>query len=168
MNHNKGAATKKFTQIAILLATLAGAAWSQSKPDFSGVWKLNIDETDFVGSKPSASTFSAIRTVQQKSNELRLKITRVNNGKKSGFDFVSIPIGGGEPHVSDEAGIITAEWKGQSLHFHYLYNPGTDRESERTEDWTLSADGKKLRDQEWLKRADGKELRYNIVFDKQP
>ena len=115
MNHKKGTATKKFAQIAIL-ATLAAAAWSQSKPDFSGVWKLNIDETEFVGPKRSASTFSAIRTVQQKSNELGLKITRVNNGKKSGFDFVSIPIGGGEPHVSDEAGIITAEWKGQTLH----------------------------------------------------
>lgn len=92
---------------------------------------------------------------------------RVNNGQKSGFNFVTIPIGSGE-HVSDEAGIITAQWKDETLHFNYLYNPGTERQSERTEDWTLSADGKKLIDQEWVKRADGQELRYKVVFDKQP
>jgi len=51
---------------------------------------------------------------------------------------------------------------------NYLYNPGTERESERTEDWTLSRDGKKLIDREWVKRADGQELSYKAVFDRQP
>ena len=64
--------------------------------------------------------------------------------------------------------IISAEWKDQALHFHYPYNPGSDRESERTKDWTLSADARKIADQEWFKRADGKEFRNKIVFDKQP
>jgi hypothetical protein len=154
------------TQIAFLLLILNLGSWAQSKPDFSGVWKLNIDDTEFTGAKPSPATFSAIRTVEQKNNELRLKVVRMNDGKKGGFNFVRIPFGG-DPHVSNEAGIITAEWKEQTLHFHYLYNPGTDRESERTEDWTLSTDGKKLIDQEWFKRPDGKELRYKVVFDKQ-
>jgi len=154
-------------QIAFLSAALGVVAWAQAKPDFSGAWKLNIEETDFPGGpKPSPSTFSAVRTVQQRSKDIRLKIENNRNGKKGGFDFVTIPIAG-EPHVSDEAGIITAEWQGETLHFHYLYNPGTDRQSERTEDWTLSADGKKLVDQEVRTQADGKELRYKIVFDKQ-
>jgi hypothetical protein len=52
------------------------------------------------------------------------------------------------------------------LHFNYSYNPGTERQSERTEDWTLSADGKKLIDQEWLKRPDWQEVRHKVVFDK--
>jgi len=52
-----------------------------------------------------------------------------------------IPFGsGGGEHVSDEAGIITARWQDETLHFDYLYNPATDRQSERTEDWTLSPD----------------------------
>ena len=153
-------------QIVFLSVALGAAAWAQAKPDFSGVWKLNIEETEFTGSKPSPSTFSAVRTVQQRNKDIRLKIENNRNGKKGGFDFVTIPIAG-ESHVSDEAGIITAEWKGETLHFHYLYNPGTDRQSERTEDWTLSAEGKKIVDQEVLTRADGKELRYKIVFDKQ-
>jgi hypothetical protein len=97
-----------------------------------------------------------------------LKIERVSNGQKSGFNFVTIPIGSGQPHVSNEAGIITAQWKDDTLHFDYLYNPGTERQSERTEDWTLSPDGKKLIDQEWGKRADGQEQRYKLVFDRQP
>ena len=97
-----------------------------------------------------------------------MKVERVANRQKSGFNFVTIPIGTGEPHVSNEAGIITAEWHGETLHFAYLYNPGTERQSERTEDWTLSADGKQLIDQEWGKRADGQEVRTRIVFDRQP
>jgi len=155
------------TTIACLCLAIAITSWAQSKPDFSGRWKVNIDETEFPATKPSPATYSAVRTVEQKRDALRLKIERVVNGKKSGFNFVTIPIGGGEPHVSDEAGIISAEWNDQTLHFHYLYNPDTEP-SERTEDWTLSPDGKKLIDQEWFKRADGQELRYKIVFDKQP
>jgi hypothetical protein len=49
-----------------------------------------------------------------------------------------------------------------------LYNPGTERQSERTEDWALSPDGKKLFDQEWGKRADGQEQRSKLVYDKVP
>lgn len=153
---------------AILCLIIALAASPQSKPDFSGTWKLNIDETESSGAKPSAATFSAVRTVEQKARELRLKVERANNRQKSGFNFVTIPIGTGESHVSNEAGIITAEWHGDTLHFAYLYNPGTERQSERTEDWTLAADGKKLIDQEWGKRVDGQETRARIVFDRQP
>ena len=152
----------------LVCLAIALTSWIQSTPDFSGTWKLNIDETEFVGgAKPSPARFSAVRTVEQKPKELRLKIERTANGQKSGFDFVTIPIGRGE-HVSDEAGIITAEWKGDTLHFNYLYNPGTARQSERTEDWTLSLDGKKLIDREWFKGADGQERRSTVVFDKQP
>jgi hypothetical protein len=112
-------------------------------------------------------TFSAVRTVEQKQQELRLKLERTVNGRKSGFGFITIPIGSGKPHVSDEAGIITADWQGETLHFNYLYNPGTERQSERTEDWTLLPDGKKLLDQEWIKQADWQERQYKVVFDRQ-
>jgi hypothetical protein len=154
---------------ALACLAIAVTSWAQSAaPDFSGKWQLNIDESEFIGAKPSPATFNAVRTVEHKQKELRLKIERTINGQKSGFGFVTIPIGGGQPHVSNEAGIITAEWKGDTLHFNYLYNPGTERQAERTEDWTLSSDGKKLIDQEWGRRADGQERRSRIVFDKQP
>jgi hypothetical protein len=153
---------------ALVCLAMALTSWAQATPDFSGTWALNIDETEFPGAKPSPATYRAVRTVEQKPKQLRLKIERSMNGQKSGFGFVTIPIGGGEPHVSDEAGIITAQWKDGTLHFDYLYNPGTERESVRTEDWTLSPDGKKLIDQEWVRRADGKELRYKVVFDRLP
>lgn len=147
---------------------IAFAVLGQAKPDFSGTWKLNIAESEFAGgAKPSPSAVSAIRTIQHSGQAVRLKIERVNNGQKSGFDFVTIPIGTGEPHVSNEAGIITAEWNDQTLHFAYLYNPGTERESSRSEDWTLSADGKKLIDREWGRQVDGREVRSTLVFDRQ-
>jgi hypothetical protein len=153
---------------ALVCFALGSTAWAQSPPDFSGKWKLNIDETEFVGPRPSAATFSAVRTVEQKRNELRLKVERVAGGQTTGFGFVTIGIDTGKPHVSDEAGIITAHWNHETLHFDYLYNPGTERESQRTEDWMLAANGKKLIDQEWVKRPDGQELRYKVVFDRQP
>jgi len=156
------------SKAVLLCLAIAFTPWTQSKPDLSGKWKVNIDETEFPGAKPSPATYIAVRTVEQKQNALRLKIERTINGQKSGFGFVTIPIGGGEPHVSDEAGIVSAQWKDETLHFDYLYNPGTERQSERTEDWTLAADGKKLIDQEWVRRPDGRELRYKVVFDKQP
>jgi hypothetical protein len=152
----------------LVCLAIAFTAVAQAKPDFSGKWKLNIDESEFPGgAKPPAAT-SAIRTVQHAPTALRLKIERVTNGQKSGFDFVTIPIGTGEPHISNEAGIVTAEWNGETLHFDYLYNPGTDRESARTEDWTLSADGKKLIDREWGRQVGGREVRSSLVFDRQP
>ena len=152
----------------LVCLAIAFTPWAQSKPDFSGTWKLNIDETEFQSAKPASATFSAVRTVEHKRNELRLKVERVRNGQKSGFNFVTIPIDTGRAHESNEAGIITAQWKGETLHFDYLYNPGTDREAQRTEDWALSPDGKKLIDQEWARQPDGQELRYKVVFDKQP
>src|SRR5437016_1878662 len=81
-------------QIALFSVALGAAAWAQAKPDFSGVWKLNIEETEFTGPKPSPSTFSAVRTVQQRNKYIRLKIENNRNGKKGGFDFVTIPIAG--------------------------------------------------------------------------
>jgi hypothetical protein len=152
-----------------LFAAIALAAVASAHPDFSGKWKLNIEESEFAGgTRPPAGSVSAVRTVQHTAQALRLKIERVNNGQKSGFDFVTIPIDTGEPHVSNEAGIITATWKGDTLHFDYLYNPNTERESSRTEDWTLSADGKKLIDREWGRQVGGREVRSNLVFDKLP
>ena len=153
---------------ALVCVALALTSWLQATPDFSGKWTLNLDETEFTGTKPSPTSYSVVRTIDQKPRQLRLKIERSIGGQKSGFDFVTIPIGGGQPHVSNEAGIITAQWKGETLHFDYLYNPGTERESTRTEDWTLSPDGKTLIDQEWARRPDGTELRYKVVFNKQP
>ena len=156
---------------AVLWLAMACTAFVQgppSKPDFSGRWTLNVAASEFPGPRPSSATLSVVRTVEQKRTELRLKIERLSNGQKSGFNFVTIPIGGAQPHVSNEAGIITAQWNGDTLHFNYLYNPGTERQSERTEDWELSPDGKTLIDQEWGKRPDGQEVQYKLVFDKQP
>ena len=152
----------------LAIACIAVVQGPSSRPDFSGRWALNIAASEFPGTRPSAETLSVVRTIEHKRNELRLKIERVSNGQKSGFNFVSIPIGGTEPHVSNEAGIITAKWNDDTLHFDYLYNPGTERQSQRTEDWVLSIDGKRLIDQEWGKRSDGQEQRFKLVFDKQP
>jgi len=73
------------SKTALVCLAIVFASWTPSTPDFSGKWKVNIDETEFAGAKPSSATFSAVRTVEQKQKELRLKIERTVNGQKSGF-----------------------------------------------------------------------------------
>src|SRR5258706_11466266 len=119
-------------QIALLSVALGPAAWAQAKPAFSGVWKLSIEETEFTGPKPSPSTFSAVRTVQQRNKDIRLKIENNRNGKKGGFDFVTIPIAG-EPHVSDEAAIITAQGQGENFHIPFFSKTRAGPQSMRSE-----------------------------------
>jgi|SRR5579872_1209950 len=118
-------------------------AAGQSKPNFSGNWILNLQASDLSApniNKPDKITIA----IQQKGDHFKYRWDRYGNGKKAGYD-VEVSVGGG-PHVSDEAGIISMEWKGSTLMVNTLYNPGQDRESNTAETWTLSEDGKRLTD----------------------
>jgi len=84
------------SKAAVLWLAMACTAFVQgppSKPDFSGRWTLNVAASEFPGARPSSATLSAVRSVEQKRNELRLKVERVSNGQKSGFNFVTIHVG---------------------------------------------------------------------------
>jgi hypothetical protein len=149
---------------ALLCLSLATLAWPQSKPDFSGSWNLNLADSDY--SAPGVSRPDRlVRTIQQKGDHLKYQVVREKDGQKGGFE-VDLVIGGGSPFVSDEAGIVEAKWKGQALEIDTLYNPGSDRESSQTENWTLASDGKRLIDQLVVHRHDGSEVRIKRVFDK--
>ncbi len=149
----------------VLFLLLAAVAWPQSKPDFSGVWNLNLADSDY--SAPGASLPDRLmRTVQQKGDHLKYKVVREKDGRKGGFD-VDVVIGGA-PFASDEAGVVEAKWKGQALEINTLFNPGSDRESSQTETWTLAPDGKRLVDQYVAHRHDGGQTQIKRVFDKVP
>lgn len=151
------------TYSAILCLSLATLAWPQSKPDFSGAWSLNLADSDY--SAPGVSRPDRlVRTIQQKGDHIKYKVVREKNGQKGEFD-VDVTIGG-SPFASDEAGVVEAKWKGQTLEINTLYNPGSDRESSQTEEWTLSSDGRRLIDQYVAHRHDGGEVRIKRVFDK--
>lgn len=118
-------------------------AWTQTKPNFSGTWKLNVTESDY-SDKRAAVPDRLVWTLQLNGDHLKFKVESERQGKKGAY-HVDTKIGG-EPFESDEAGIVSAKWKGDSLAIDTLYNPGKDRESSMEEMWTLSPDGKRLTD----------------------
>jgi hypothetical protein len=48
-----------------------------------------------------------------------------------------------------------------------MFNPGTPRQAEQEERWSLSVDGRQLTDSFWIRLPDGVEVRVRRVFDKQ-
>jgi len=148
--------------VAIAFCTVLAAVAAEN-PNFSGVWQLNKTESDY-GAKGASLPDRLTRTVQQKGNSLKYKVEREKDGRKGGFE-VEVEIGG-QPFASDEAGVVSAEWHGQTLTIETLFNPGTDRSSSQVESWTLSADGKKLVDEYVATRHDGGQTHIRRVFDK--
>jgi len=146
----------------ILFLLLATVAWPQSKPDFSGTWNLNLADSDYSGAGASLPD-RLVRTIQQKGDHLKYKVVREKDGRKGEFEVYVVI--GGAPYASDEAGVVEAKWKGQTLEINTLYNPGTDREASQTETWTLAPGGKRLIDQYVGHRHDGSSIQIKRVFD---
>jgi hypothetical protein len=143
---------------------IASCAWAQAKPDFSGTWKLDPAASDYTdhGVVPDR----LVRTLKQSGKTLRYKEEWAKGDRKNNFD-IKLDIGGG-PDESDAAGIVTVEWKDATLLVKILYNPGTDRQADQTEIWSLSADGKTITDQTVYRTVKGNEFHFKRVFEKQP
>lgn len=150
---------------AVILGVLVAiSAWPASKANFSGTWTLNQAESDY--SNASASIPDRLtRTIQQAGDHLKYRVEREKAGRKGSFE-VELDIGSGTPYESDAAGIVTAEWKAEALVLHTLFNPGSDRQSEQTETWSLSGDGKKIIDDFVYITREGKKISIRRVFDK--
>ena len=153
----------KLLHAAFILATIATA---QQRPNFSGTWKINVAESDYSDKRASAPD-RLVFTIQQKGDKLKYQVTREKDGKKGYFE-VDVTIGG-SAYESDAAGIVSASWKGDKLEIPTLFNPGQDRQSDQTQVWSLSPDGKKLTDDLTVRRPkNGGEVHVRRVFDKQP
>ena len=101
--------------------------------------------------------------VQQKGDRLHYRIDRDKVERQTDVDLTI----GGEPHVSDQYGIIEAKWQGDVLVVGFLYNPGTPREAEQVTRWKLSEDGKQVVDDTTVRRANEKEVHIKRVFARQ-
>lgn len=121
----------------------AAVCCAQSKPDFSGVWKLNPAESKY-DDKRAAVPDRLVWNIRQQGMHIVYRVESERQGKKNEFEAETDI--GGEAFESDAAGIIRFQWKGTRLAVDTLYNPGQDRESSVEEIWTLSEDGKKLTD----------------------
>jgi hypothetical protein len=137
---------------------------STSKPNFTGTWALDLMQSDF--SDPHASTpDSLLRTIQQKGDSLNYKVERQQKGRKSEFQ-VDLKVGG-RGFESNQAGAVTAQWEGETLAVRTIFNPGSDRQAEQMERWTLQPDGKRMTDNVSVHLADGTEIKIRRVFVRQ-
>jgi hypothetical protein len=126
-----------------LLCIAAYPASAEEKPNFSGRWKLNVAESSFTD-KRAPPPDSLLWTLEHRGDKNKYTVAGERQGKKNGFT-ADLHIGGA-PHESDAAGIITVEWKGDSLVVDTLYNPDNERRASMEEIWTLSEDSKTLTD----------------------
>ena len=148
-----------------LLICFAGIAVAQQHPDFSGTWNLSVANSDY-SDKRAVVPDRLVLTVQQSGDALKYRFAREKDGKKTHYD-VDLTIGG-PPFESDAAGVVTAEWKGGKLEIPTLLNPGQDRQSDQTETWSLSPDGKQLIDDMLIHPPrNAREVHIKRVFDKQ-
>jgi hypothetical protein len=127
----------------LLMAFVYALAFGQAQPNFSGTWKLSIPESDY-SDRRVARPDSLVWKIEHRAEHLKYTVDREQQGKKNGF-VADLEIGG-EAFESDEAGIITAQWRGNSLIVDTLYNPNSERRASMEEVWSLSDNGKKLVD----------------------
>jgi len=153
------------SRVAFSIVAVSAMGWAQPHPNFTGTWKINVAESDY-SDKRAVVPDRLVLTVQHRNDKLKLRNDWERAGKKNNFDF-ELTIGGAA-HESDAAGIVTAEWKGDALVVSYLYNPGTERQSNQVETWTLAPDGKRMLEQVVVHPpGDRPEVRIKRVFDKQ-
>ncbi|HLG98979.1 MAG TPA: hypothetical protein VKX49_21895 [Bryobacteraceae bacterium] len=148
-----------------ILFTVALCAAAQPRPNFSGNWLLNLSASDYSApntAKPDKITVS----IQQQRDHFKYRWERYAGGKKGAFE-VDVTVGG-PAYESDEAGVVSMEWKGDKLIVTTLYNPGQDRQSENIETWALSADGRRLTDDVTVHPPQNRPPVHVVrVFDKQ-
>ncbi|HXN48504.1 MAG TPA: hypothetical protein VN893_17780, partial [Bryobacteraceae bacterium] len=124
------------TAFAILgAAFLAGPAYSQAKPDFTGTWKINTKKSDF-GGQPGPD--SLVVKVEHKNNVFKYVV----DGAAGGQDFheeLETPIDG-KPHPGPDGfpGTVVLKWDGSVLVLEMKMDDGTLAQLGRMQ---LSADG---------------------------
>lgn len=130
------------------LACLAG-----SKPDFSGVWKLNRSDSKFPGAAPN----SLVRTVEHSEPRLRYVVEREIDGQKKEQD-VEVTIGAAGP---DDR--VAAVWEGDVL----VVTLHADGDVTQVERWKLSADRRRITDETEVRRPGKDPVKLLRVFDRQ-
>lgn len=145
------------------LALFGSLCFAQSKPDFSGEWKLNVEKSDFgaVPQKPEGLS----RKIEHKDPELKVATTQTAGGNTQTRESKYTTDGKDSMNKYGETEVKSvAKWEGAAL------NIMTSREVQgntitQTENWTLSGDGKELIVNNDIKTPMG-ELKIKLVMDK--
>ncbi len=128
--------------VTVVALALAGTAFAQAKPDFSGTWALDTAKSDQMGGGPGGGRGGPAgpMTIKQTANELTIEQKRGENTvtstyKLDGSESVNKTMRGESKS--------TAKWDGSKLAIKTsMETPNGSFESTST--YSLSADGKEL------------------------
>jgi hypothetical protein len=127
---------------SLAIALLASAILlAQEHPNFSGIWKLSLEESDFAGKTgPKSKT----ETIDHKDPSLTEKVEQETaNGSQTGTYRYTI-----DGHLSSNTAMgeqtdSVAKWDGQDLVIHTSAH-GKSNGTGFDDRWTLSLDGSML------------------------
>ena len=142
---------------SILAFACAAALFAQARPDFSGTWRLNREQSRYPN--PAGMPAKLLKIVELKGDVLHYIIERdlKGDGKIERTD-VEVEIGEG----SDDSS-VTARWDNRTLVVTLVTQTGF----RQIEHWELDASGRRLTDRTVVRRPDGSEDTVLRVYDKE-
>lgn len=122
--------------VTVIALAMAGVAFAQAKPDFSGTWTLDTAKSDQMGGGGGGRGMGGPMTIKQTATELA--VTRGENTTTYKLDGTESTISMGQMQ-----GKATAKFDGSKLVIKTtMETPNGTRETTAT--YSLSADGKEM------------------------
>jgi hypothetical protein len=145
--------------IAAIVCLCASIASAQTKPDFSGTWKMNREKSKFERGGPDAiltkidhkePAFAENWTVSTPDGERSLQAKYTTDGKET------------EQEVMGRMAKTSAKWDGDALVIEFKSEEGFFKRK-----ITLSADGKTITKIVTQSPRDGEQTEDTVIFEKQ-
>jgi hypothetical protein len=145
--------------IAAIVCVCATIASAQTKPDFSGTWKMNREKSKFAGGGPDSllikidhkePAFVENWTVSTPDGERSFQAKYTTDGKET------------EQEVMGRTAKTSAKWEGDALVIEFKSEGGFFKRK-----LTLSADGKTITKMVTQSPSNGEQTEDTVVFEKQ-
>ncbi len=144
--------------LALAVASLAGPSLrADSKPNFSGTWKLNVAKSEMGGRPITELTV----VVEHKDPSFKYTASGVADGNS--FDQTEEFTTDNKPSPGENGTVATAHWDGPALVLEVKSSDGDLVESGRL---SLSADGKTIV-REGIQKGPEGEQKLHEVYEKQ-
>jgi hypothetical protein len=123
---------------ALAMIASAGSLFAETRPDFTGVWKLNVAKSDFGG---GSSMQEVKANVKKCDTVLKYFVSGVDPGGNPFDDSVDVPIDGKPHDMQDGQGQMSIQWDGPALKGQ---TKSADEKMVQNFRISLEADGKTL------------------------
>jgi hypothetical protein len=148
---------------ALTVTAFAASLAAQSKPNFSGTWKLNVSKSDFG---PLPGPDSRLDVIEHNDPVLRVNVAQEGAQGKQNFTLSYTTDGKEVMNKQGPRDIkSTVVWDGSNLVLNSKFS-FNDNDVTVKNVWTLSADGKTLTENAHLSAQMG-EADQKMVFEKQ-